>query len=116
MQTSRDPSPTLNMLALLPLPDTLTLSEPQICGRECVWCTAPLSGDTAIDLGERTDDAHGSSARWFPRACHDCRHHVADAAYKSLREHTAECELCVENVADCETGGGLNRVMRRHWR
>lgn len=117
MHTRRDessPTPTLDTPALLPLPDPATLSEPRLRGGECVWgCGTQLTGDTAVDLGERISRAHGTKAHWFPRACRRC---AADAAYAELKAHTRTCEQCVDDVSRCETGMSLNRVMRRNWR
>ena len=103
-----------NPLALLPLPDPTSLSEPRLRGSVCVWgCGATLTGGAAVDLGERTSDAHGTVARWFPRACRRC---TADAAYAELKAHIGACEQCVDDASRCDTGSNLNRVMRRHWR
>jgi hypothetical protein len=50
---------------LLPNPEMLT--EPQIRGRDCVWCAVTLGAGFAIDLGERSASFYGTVARWFPR-------------------------------------------------
>jgi hypothetical protein len=105
-------------LALLPLPSPETLTESQLCGRSCVWCWAPLSNDTAIDLGKRTSDAHGSTASWFPRACLDCMqpHVLQTAAF-----HARTCEQCVDDAAStdksvCDTARTLRRLTLEHAR
>lgn len=58
--------------AALPLPDPLTLSDTQQRGANCVFCAAPLATGAVHDLGPRPADAHGTSARWFPRCCPTC--------------------------------------------
>lgn len=109
---------TDNPLALLPLPEPETLTEPQLCGRACVWCWRPLSNDSAIDLGERTACAHGTAASWFPRACLDCMqpHVVRTADY-----HARTCEQCVDDGAStnpsvCDTARVLRRLVLEHVR
>ncbi|MFF5278803.1 hypothetical protein [Streptomyces sp. NPDC000133] len=57
----------------LPLPAIKTLSQAQQRGVQCVFCAVTLSARTAVDLGPRMTDAHGSAARWFPRCCTTCR-------------------------------------------
>ncbi|MDH6189103.1 hypothetical protein M2168_002135 [Streptomyces sp. CZ24] len=50
------------------LPPVEALSELQLRGSACVWCTAPLSCAAGVDLGARPypDVPH---IWWFPRAC-----------------------------------------------
>lgn len=109
-------SSTDNALALLPLPEPDTLTEAQLCGRACVWCWVPLSNDTAIDLGERTSDAHGTAASWFPRACLDC---VQPHVVQTAQHHALTCEQCVGDMAStdtavCDTARVLRRLVLEH--
>ncbi|MGW1466306.1 hypothetical protein ACWCPT_18405 [Streptomyces sp. NPDC002308] len=56
------------------LPPVSELTEQQQRGWSCVWCAAPLSTGTAINLGEqRHEPAFGAPYWWFPRACPDTR-------------------------------------------
>jgi len=110
--------PDTGALALLPLPEPDTLTEPQICGRACVWCWVPLSNDTAIDLGQRTAAANGSTASWFPRACRDC---VQPHIVQTAEFHARTCEQCVDDAAStntsvCDTARGLRRLVLEHTR
>ncbi len=102
---SRTDTPT-DALALLPLPDPAHLTEQQVCGRSCLWCETRLSGDSAIDLGERHEKAFGC---WFPRACRTC---AGVKAHDALAAHAPYCELCIENPAECETGRALTRLVQ----
>ena len=54
------------------LPAVASLSAAQQRGAACVHCGITLSARTAVDLGPRLVDAHGSSAQWFPRCCTSC--------------------------------------------
>lgn len=94
---------------LLELPDPETLSEPQLCGRACVWCGGALSNDSAVDLGVQPVDAHGVATHWFPRADKQC---VAGRAYAELFVHAPCCTRCVTTAEGCETAVALRRLMR----
>ncbi|MCX5601644.1 hypothetical protein OOK29_26180 [Streptomyces phaeochromogenes] len=99
--------------ALLPLPEPDTLSEAQLSGRACVWGGGPLSNESAVNLGERPSDAHGTAAIWFPRSCPDCMGpHVQQAA----EHHAALCELCVDNIAACDIARDLRLLVLEHTR
>ncbi|GHA28543.1 hypothetical protein GCM10010372_30390 [Streptomyces tauricus] len=108
MATSIDTDQTA-VLALLELPAPETLSEPQMCGRACVWCGDALSNDTAVDLGVRTAEVHGITADWFPRTDKRC---VGGKAYAQLFVHAVSCEPCRETAAGCDTAVALRRLMR----
>lgn len=54
------------------LPPVAGLSDEQQRGAACVWCATELTVQTAVDLGARRIDAHGSSVQWFPRGCSNC--------------------------------------------
>ncbi|MER7201903.1 hypothetical protein [Streptomyces sp. CB01635] len=86
------------------------LSEPQVRGRACVWCAVALSNSTAIDLGMRETEAHGTAARWFPRGCRPCaiRH-----AYAAQLDHAQTCEQCTDDPGLCVPGTWLRLVMRQ---
>lgn len=103
----------IDALALLPLPEPEALTEPQLCGRACAWCETPLSNDTAIDLGERTSNAHGTTASWFPRTCRTC---MGPHVQQTAAHHASMCELCVDNLAACDTARALRRLSLEHTR
>ncbi|MET8826508.1 DUF6415 family natural product biosynthesis protein [Streptomyces sp. NPDC004610] len=69
------------VLGLLALPALGTLTDAQARGEVCVWdpAEARLSTETAVDLGERTND---SGRHWFPRAC---RRHAEQHARQERR-------------------------------
>ncbi|MGW6357970.1 hypothetical protein ACWFR5_23080 [Streptomyces sp. NPDC055092] len=100
---AKDPLPPL-------LPDTEALTEPQIRGRDCVWCAVTLGAGSAIDLGDRAASFHGTAARWFPRSCRPCgmRH-----LYPAQLNHTGTCEQCTDDPAACAYGTWLRLVMRQ---
>lgn len=58
--------------AAIELPPVETLTERQLRGADCVLCKARLSNATAVSLGTRTVDAHGTAVDWFPRTCAGC--------------------------------------------
>lgn len=118
MVTTQDTDPTGAALALLPLSEPEALSEPQLSGRACVWCRVPLSNDTAVDLGQRGTDAHGSKVSWFPRSCHTC---MGPRARQTAQHHARTCEQCVDDTAStnksvCDTARRLRRLMLEHTR
>lgn len=118
MPTTQGSDAPTGALALLPLPEPDTLTEPQLGGRACVWCWVPLTIDTAIDLGERGASAHGTTAAWFPRACRDCMQpHIVQTA----QFHARTCEQCVDDVSSsdravCDTARMLRRLVLEHTR
>ncbi|MEV0120857.1 hypothetical protein AB0I16_04750 [Streptomyces sp. NPDC050703] len=86
------------------LPAPGGLAEAQVCGRACVWCAVVLDNTTAIDLGAREIDAHGSVTRWFPRSCGPCgRARFRDA----FTAHRSECPVCSTKLPWCTTGKRL---------
>lgn len=93
----------------VPLPDLQNLSSNQVCGRACIWCHVTLDNTMAVDLGAREVDAHGSTTRWFPRACRGC---AFQRIYAVLLDHTASCEQCADNLAQCAEGTALRMLMR----
>ncbi|MGW6356664.1 hypothetical protein ACWFR5_16095 [Streptomyces sp. NPDC055092] len=96
-------------LAPLP-PNPEMLTEPQIRGRDCVWCAVTLGAGSAIDLGERSASLHGTVARWFPRSCQPCAlRHV----YPAQLDHTQNCEKCTDDPTACAHGTWLRLVMRQ---
>ncbi|WP_245769707.1 hypothetical protein [Streptomyces indicus] len=54
------------------LPPLGKLSEPQIRGRDCVWCSITLAPGRVVDLGEQYARRAGQRFAWFPRACSRC--------------------------------------------
>ncbi len=109
MAMSNGTDPQTDAVALLDLPAPETLSEPQMCGRACVWCRTPLSNDSAVDLGARSVDAHGVATTWFPRADKRC---VGSRAYAELFEHAVGCEPCRETAVGCDKAVALRRLVR----
>lgn len=98
-------SPGVSLRAnALDLPSPARLTEDQRCGRRCCWCTAKLTVETAVDLGERIEPFH-----WFPRCCVTC---IQAAAY----DHVSRCETCVEQPGACETAAALSQLVREHSR
>jgi hypothetical protein len=103
---SETASTPTEVLALLELPALDALTKRQTEGGDCVWCATPLTAETAVDLGERTDT---DGTHRFPRACHPC---TGTAAYRALLDHGPVCEQCVDNADQCEVGRGLRRLIR----
>ncbi|MEV0526652.1 hypothetical protein AB0I66_24730 [Streptomyces sp. NPDC050439] len=68
-----------------------------------------LSNATAVNLGERSVDAHGSCTHWFPRACRSC---AKTNVYKALLDHTQSCEQCNDAPALCEGGSALRATLK----
>ena len=102
-------SATDSPLSLLPLPALDGLSQEQVRGAACVWCTAVLDTATAVDLGERRHkrlDGHYST---FPRACRRC---AAKVARDAIADHAGSCEQCVEDASLCETRATLEQIVR----
>ncbi|MFD0555290.1 hypothetical protein ACFQ0X_43525 [Streptomyces rectiviolaceus] len=91
------------------LPDARTLSEAQVRGHACVWCTVTLTTSTATDLGVRDAGEHGSPVCWFPRACQicACRHF-----YRALLDHSQTCEQCADDPSRCVEGIALRRMLK----
>lgn len=89
---------------VLDLPDPARLTDDQRCGRQCLWCPASLTVETAVDLGERRHPEH-----WFPRCCPTC---IRERA----RTHGSMCEVCVETPGACETAAALKQLVREHSR
>ncbi|PNG20317.1 hypothetical protein [Streptomyces cahuitamycinicus] len=108
---------TPRAIAELAVPDLATLTDAQVEGRVCVWDRheEPLTGEMAVDLGERMADVDGTASpmRWFPRGC---RRHVGEYSYLALFDHTLEkCEPC-KGSKTCDTGKALLRLfLRRGW-
>lgn len=108
MPETTDTTPTWGR-APLPLPTEGTLSDPQQRGAACVWCTQPLTAETAVDLGERrirVDDDHVTA---FPRGCRPCTH---EYAYRALLDHAPDCDWCTADASSCDTGIALRRLIR----
>jgi hypothetical protein len=89
---------------LLPLPDSDGLSVRQVRGATCIWCDAPLTAETAVDLGERRYDCPR-----FPRGCYRC---AGRAAFVALHRHAPDCDECTHSGAGCATGAVLIRMIR----
>ena len=104
-------------IAELTIPDLATLTDAQVEGRVCVWDRheEPLTGEAAVDLGERMTELGGTESpmRWFPRGC---RRHIGEHAYLALFNHTIErCDRCRASET-CDVGAALLRLfLRRGW-
>ncbi|WP_399926269.1 hypothetical protein [Streptomyces kanamyceticus] len=73
-----------------------------------------ISTTTAVDLGPREADAHGSGARWFPRSCRPCGYkHFCEA----FEKHRKNCKQCATSLPWCVTGqrlfGAAVRIRRQ---
>ncbi|MCT7356768.1 hypothetical protein N4P33_32190 [Streptomyces sp. 15-116A] len=90
---------------LLPHRDTVT--DAQARGTACVWCaSAPLSAETAVDLGEQK----AAGPTWYPRSCRGC---AAERAHRGLFDHAPMCEQCADEASRCEVGLILYRLIRQ---
>ncbi|MGY0067734.1 hypothetical protein ACWZEH_13080 [Streptomyces sp. QTS137] len=78
-------------LPMLPLPQVIGLTEEQRRGAECVWCSTPLTAETARDLGERPTS---EGVRIWPRGCTPC---VRTAARRVAGLHAASCQHCIRD-------------------
>lgn len=92
-------------LALLPL-NIAALSEQQRRGAACVYDGTPL-GVNAVNLGSRPHNG----ITVFPRACILCIPRIAE---KTLTDHRAHCEECVEIDVPCDTREALHTLARQH--
>lgn len=102
-------STTDSPLLLLALPALDGLTQEQVRGAACVWCTAGLATATAVDLGERRHkrlDGHYST---FPRACRPC---VTKVARATIADHAGSCEQCTDDASGCETRAELELLAR----
>ncbi|WP_432158957.1 hypothetical protein [Streptomyces sp. bgisy153] len=92
-------------IAALVLPARETLDDAQQRGAACVWCSAPLDGERAVDLGEQP-----LPDRWFPRACQSC---VAGRAWRGFLDHAMPCSQCGGTTGVlCDTGRALVRLAK----
>jgi len=112
---SDTPTSTVDMLALLTLPDLNGLKDEQTRGATCIWCTddTRLTAEAAVDLGEHISPLDGRSPgmRWYPRAHRRC---VQTTALAALHDHAPLCEQCVDDASACKTGLTLRRLMREY--
>ncbi|MFH9822995.1 hypothetical protein [Streptomyces bobili] len=100
-------TPTVDAHALIMLPPLDGLSEEQLRGAACIWCSEGLTTDTAVDLGERRHrrlDGHYST---FPRGC---RTHGHRAMVQAIHDHAGMCEQCVDAPETCDLGMALVRL------
>lgn len=88
------------------LPPSGDLTEAELCGRCCTWCSAPLVGDASVDLGERNDE---TGRHIFPRGCPPC---TVLHAHRQLLNHAGSCEQCADDGARCQASSGLRRALR----
>lgn len=100
---------TTGDLVAVELPPIGTLTQAQVRGAACVWSAVMLRTTTAIDLGPREAEFHGTVARWFPRGCRSC---AVQSAYLALLGHAQCCDQCEDDPARCEPGGRLRRAVR----
>ncbi|MFE2046795.1 hypothetical protein ACFXAZ_38950 [Streptomyces sp. NPDC059477] len=92
---------------VLALPPLASLTADQARGAVCVWDATeqPLTGQAAVDLGERQDDG----VHWFPRACPQ---HTGEQAYRALHDHAPACRPCIRDAGSCPVGIALRRLMK----
>lgn len=95
---------SIDVLDLLPLPKTTTLTAEQLRGAVCAWCSSALTAETARDLGERPAPNGGVM---FPRGCPGC---VRSQAVHVYNGHSRSCEQCVDDPTLCDTRRGLRRA------
>lgn len=93
----------------VPVPDPEGLTEQQVRGRACVWCAVALNNATAIDLGTREQQAHGTLTHWFPRTCRPC---AVLHAYRAQLDHMQSCMQCADEPARCDEGSALRLALR----
>ncbi|MFF7313329.1 hypothetical protein [Streptomyces sp. NPDC008137] len=126
MSTTTTEEPHSRAVKLLAVPDLATLTDAQVAGRVCVWGSGedPLTGASAVDLGERLTELSGSTSpmRWFPRSC---PLHAGERAMRALFTHCEEdCEQCgrrtdkragdgITQETSCEVGIVLRRLAFR---
>ncbi|MFJ6730083.1 hypothetical protein ACIQPQ_34810 [Streptomyces sp. NPDC091281] len=96
-------------LTLLVLPERVTLDAVRQRGAACVWCSAPLTVESSVDLGEQ----HDGPQAWFPRAC---RRDTAARAHTALFDHVGTCAQCTDDRDLCGTSKALYRLIRQEWR
>lgn len=89
-------------LEMLPMPQAVTLTDVQIDGAVCVWC----SGTPELKLGPRISVVGGSLSRWWPRACRSC---VAREAGRVYAVHIRSCQRCTGR-AYCLDGRALHAL------
>lgn len=97
-------TPSAGVLGLLTLPEPSDLTAAQLRGAVCVWCSNPLTAETARDLGERPAPDGGVM---FPRGCPKC---VRSAAVRAYNTHPRSCEQCVDDPTLCDTRRSLRRT------
>jgi hypothetical protein len=106
--TSVDAIPQ-EVLAVLALPQREDLPDAQQRGACCVWCRAPLTGESSLSMDEQRD----GDERWFPRSCRTC---AASRAHDALFVHAATCTQCADDAAACDVHRALFRLVRQEWR
>ncbi|MGW4730556.1 hypothetical protein ACWEQC_15550 [Streptomyces shenzhenensis] len=87
----------MGAVRLLPLPPIRNLTEDQVCGRACVWCTKRLTTGTVMSLGPRRRPGTESGACWYPRGCTTC---VRAEARRVATLHARTCSTC-RSRRDC---------------
>ncbi|MFI6337854.1 hypothetical protein [Streptomyces sp. NPDC050535] len=92
------------------LPSVEELSEEQIRGRACVWCTVALELAAGIDLGARPGQFAGSGVSWFPRGCPSC---VIRMIYPEQVSHASQCTACNTRGGICSKGDELRSLLRQ---
>jgi hypothetical protein len=102
-------SNTAEVTALLPVPNHRDMSDAQFKGTACVWCAITLSTETAFDLGQRRIRLLDGHITIFPRGCRTC---TGEHANRTLQTHTQDCEQCVDDGRQCQTGMHLIRLIR----
>ena len=110
-EPAHEASPILTVdfgvMSMLTLPDMNALDTDQRRGAVCIWCPAPLTAETAIDLGPRRLEVDGEPTLCFPRACRACGRR---AAIRESRVHPLNCRQCLKDRRDCRERESIRRL------
>ncbi len=78
-----------NAVEMLPMPKTDALTDRQLDGEACVWCS--VRPREPLRLGPRLSARAGTLHRWFPIAHRRC---AAEKARKVYELHRRTCVRC----------------------
>lgn len=85
---------------MLPMPKADTLTDKQVGGEVCVWCS--VRPREPLRLGPRLSTLDGRLHRWFPIAHRRCAAEKAGKVYQLHRRTCARCaprEYCPDAIA-----------------
>ncbi|MEV6182282.1 hypothetical protein [Streptomyces sp. NPDC052015] len=94
----------VSAVEMLPLPKLDTLSNEQVDGKACVWCSGRPR--TPLALGIRLSANAGTLRRWCPVAHQRCAAHKAGKVY---RLHIQMCARCAHRDY-CPDGRALYKL------